>query len=112
MTDSNSTLANNPLIKAVREEKLEAASNDIHPLNYVVNSQQGVRILNNSILDLLDEQLSGEPYSLEFVKSFRAWCNKYQVTYYSHVRECFNPLEGMNQALENRSRYLLMDDLS
>ena len=77
----------------------------VHPIGYIGNKQQGVGILNNTILDVLEVQCPT-------TDTFQLWCNIHRVTYYSRPKEDFHPVEGMEQALANGSRYLLMNNLS
>ena len=79
--------------------------NIVHPIGYIGNKQQGVGILNNTILDVLEVQCPT-------TDTFQLWCNIHRVTYYSRPNEDFYPVEGMKQALANNSRYLLMNNLS
>ncbi len=82
------------------------------PINYVASSYQGVFILNNDIFDVLDEQLEGIPFTAEYSAVFTAWCDKHQVTYYGKPDCSFDIAEAIQQAVTNKSRYLLLDNLS
>lgn len=84
----------------------------VNPINYVKSSYQGVRLLDTKIFDVLDKVLEGLPFTAEYSAVFKAWCEEYQVTYYGKPDCSFDVAEAIQQAVTNKSRYLLLDNLS
>jgi hypothetical protein len=76
-----------------------------HPLKYVTNTQQNVGILAPNVLDMIDVEFPT-------VDGFKAWCKIHRVTYYGKPRELFNEFDALQQAVANKSRYLILEDLS
>ena len=76
-----------------------------HPLKYVRDTQQNVGILALNVLDMIDVEFPT-------VDMFKAWCKIHRVTYYGKPRELFNEFAALEEAVANRSHYLIMEDLS
>lgn len=77
----------------------------MHPLKYVTETQQNVGILALNVLDMIDVEFPT-------VDGFKAWCKIHRVTYYGKPRESFSAVAALKEAVNNRSRYLIMEDLS